>query len=316
MIKEVLKKLLPVSVRRPLKSRIERNLQKVLAKSGYTIARKSDYYSPLPPVDELAARIDRWNRPSSLKGISFDVDEMKSKLLALLSEYLQEFLSIPSFDELKTKGFGPGYTYLDALVLYLYIRHYKPRNYFEVGSGLSTYYCSLAGQANAREGHPLNIVCIEPYPYANLHAIPGIEIIARQVQDVDVSIYQRLGKEDIFFIDSSHIIRLDGDVPFLYLELLPILKKDVLIHIHDIPFPYNIPYPPEEYVLGRTWPMYWNEAMLVQAFLSYNHDFRIEMSTPIIRYYDEEFLIKNIPGYETVQENPRTFCSIWLQKMT
>lgn len=316
MLKDVLKRLLPLSVRRPLKARFERNLQRLLARSGYTIARSDDYYSPLPPVDDLASRLGRWNRPSTLRGISFEIDEMKSKLLELLDEYLDEFMALPSFDELKLKGYGPGYTYVDALVLYLYIRHYKPRNYFEVGSGLSTYYCSLAARVNAREGHPLNILCIEPHPYDQLKAIPGIEIIIKEVQDVDFSVYDRLGKEDVLFIDSSHIVKLDGDVPFLYLELLPALKKDVLIHVHDIPFPYNIPYPPQEYVLGRTWPMYWNEAMIVQAFLSYNHDFRIEMSTPLIRFYDEDFLKEHIPGYETIAENPRTFCSIWLQKMT
>jgi hypothetical protein len=54
---------------------------------------------------------------------------------------------------------------------------------------------------------------------------------------------------DVLFIDSSHILRLDGDVPFLYLEILPVLKKGVRVHIHDIPFPYNFPHPAEFWVL-------------------------------------------------------------------
>ena len=33
-----------------------------------------------------------------------------------------------------------------------------------------------------------------------------------------------------------------GDVPVLYLEVLPTLNVGVVVHIHDVPFPYNIPF--------------------------------------------------------------------------
>ena len=234
----------------------------------------------------------------------------------LLSRYLDEFSEIPPYEELRKMGFGPGYTAVDALTLYMMIRHIKPKRYVEVGSGLSTYYCSLAAARNTSEGHPLVITCIEPYPYDKLSTIPGIQIIAKKVQEVEISVFQELQRDDIFFIDSSHVLKIDGDVPFLYLEVLPALNVGVVIHVHDVPFPYNIPYPPQLWVFGRKWPMLWNEAMVVQAFLCFNSDFRIVMSTPLIRHADEAFLMTRIPFYESIDQNPNTFSSLWLRRMS
>ena len=195
------------------------------------------------------------------------------------------------------------------------VRHLKPVRYIEVGSGTSTYYCSLAAERNANEGHPLEMTCVEPRPYDKLHEIPGIRLISKEVQDVDASLFRQLQENDILFIDSSHVLRVDGDVPFLYLEVLPQLNPGVTIHVHDIPFPYNIPYPPEFWILEKEWPMFWNEAMVLQALLCFNDRFEIMMSTPLIRHFDEAFLNKLIPLYETVEQNPNTFSSIWLRRV-
>ena len=94
----------------------------------------------------------------------------------------------------------------------------------------------------------------------------------------------------MLFIDSSHIVKIDGEVPYLYLEVIPRLKKGVITHIHDTPFPYNVPYPPQLWIFDREWPVFWNEAMLLQAFLCYNDAFKILVSMPLLRYFDEDFL--------------------------
>jgi len=319
MIKNLLKQVLPSFVWNQLK-RIKMApsmaLQKFVELAGYTIARKNDFMSPLPSVSHLKGSIDRWYHPSALGGIDHDIEKMKANLLSLLSRYLGEFSTIPAYERLQKEGFGPGYSSLDALTLYMMIRHLKPRRYIEVGSGLSTYYCSLAAEKNASEGDPLHITCIEPYPYQMLYTIPGIQVISKEVQDVEISLFQQLQNNDVLFIDSSHIVKIDGDVPFLFLEVLPILNVGVVIHVHDIPYPYNFPYPPELWIFGRTWPVFWNEAMILQAFLCFNNKFRLEMSTPLIRYLDETFLKKNVPTYESVDQNPHTFSSIWLKRVS
>ena len=51
------------------------------------------------------------------------------------------------------------------------------------------------------------------------------EIIRSKVEDLDLSFFSVLQTNDILFLDSSHIIRPQGDVLFEYLELLPSLKK-------------------------------------------------------------------------------------------
>ena len=122
-------------------------------------------------------------------------------------------------------GFGPGYTAVDAMTLYMMIRHLKPRRYIEVGSGVSTFYCSLAAQRNASEGHPLEMTCIEPYPVRKIVDDRRNPDAREKVEDVDIALFQQLQENDVLFIDSSHILRVDGDVPFLYLEVLPILTS-------------------------------------------------------------------------------------------
>lgn len=290
--------------------------QTALEEAGFQVARNEDYYSPLPSVAQLKAGRAWWNRPSSLQGLQYDLDEMKAMLSGLISCYLNEFLMYPSYPEIKQMGFGPGYTAVDALLLYMMIRRLKPRRYLEVGSGVSTYYCSLAAQRNTGEGYPLQITCIEPHPFEKLAAIQGIQVLPRKVEDLDASLFRDLQENDVLFIDSSHILRIGGDVPFLYLEVLPALNVGVVIHIHDIPYPFNFPYPPEYWIFGREWPMFWNEAMVLQAFLAFNKSFKICLSAPLIRHFDEEFLKQTVPIYEPVEQNPNTFSSIWLRRLS
>jgi hypothetical protein len=135
------------------------------------------------------------------------------------------------------------------------------------------------------------------------------------VQDVDLTLFTSLGQGDVLFIDSSHVLKIDGDVPLVYLEILPRLNVGAVVHVHDIPFPYNIPYPPQLWIFGQEWPKWWNEAMVLQAFLCFNDKFRITMSTPLIRHFDEPFLRRTVPIYESIDQTPNTFSSIWLRRV-
>jgi hypothetical protein len=146
--------------------------------------------------------------------------------------------------------------------------------------------------------------------------MPGIRVLPQKVEDVDISLFQQLQENDVLFIDSSHILLVDGDVPFLYLEVLPARNAGVMTHIHDIAYPYNFPYPSELWIFGQDWRMFWNEPMVSQAFPAFNKNFKISMSTPMIRYFDEAFLKQNIPIYESVRQNANTFSSIRLTRIS
>ncbi len=52
-------------------------------------------------------------------------------------------------------------------------------------------------------------------------------------------------------------------------EILPRLKPGVLIHVHDIYWPFD--YPQEWIREGRAW----TEAYVLRAFLQFNNDFQI-----------------------------------------
>jgi hypothetical protein len=284
------------------------------------VSRKSDYYSPLPSQFDLARTESRWKKPSALSGVKYDLDAQRRFLLEIRDKYYDEFSKLAPYEENRRIGFGPGFSEVDAFTLHGMMRSLKPKRYLEVGSGLSTYYCSLAREFNEKEGATTKITCIEPYPYAKLSTIPGIELVQALVQDVPLDKFRELGAGDILFIDSSHILRLDGDVPYLFLEVLPQLAPGVHVQIHDIPFPYNFAYPSDFWVLLKhpqspTWPMYWNEAMLLQAFLAFNSEFEITVCCPMLRHFDEAFLARELPFYPAVQNDPAGSCgSIWIKR--
>jgi len=313
-MKAVLRKVLPKSIIKILITERERLHFFLLGRALRRINKSMDYYSPLPVLSKLEKNMSRWNKPSGLVGIAYDMPQMKNLFLDLISKYSTEYAKIPSYYENINKGYGPGYNALDAMTLYFMIRENKPRRYIEVGSGLSTYYCSLAAQRIREEGNQLKIICVEPYPYDALYRIPQVEVIKKEVQDIDISFFEQLESGDVLFIDSSHIIKIDGDVPFLFLEVIPRLKKGVIVHIHDVPFPYNIPFPPEIWVLGRM-PYFWNEAMLLQAFICYNDTYKIIFSAPLLRFYEETFLSENVPDYEPISKNPNSFSSLWIERI-
>jgi hypothetical protein len=291
----------------------------VVERCGFVITRKRDFYSPLPSETELRKTRSRWARPSALTGVAYDLDAMKNFVLELKNEFYSEFSSLPAHRELCRIGYGPGYPHVDAFTLFAMIRKLRPARYFEVGSGLSTYYCSLARQLNRKEGRDTSITCIEPFPFAKLREIEQIELLVQEIQDIPLSHFDSLASGDVLFIDSSHVVRQDGDVPFLFLEVLPRLASGVHVHIHDIPFPYNIPYPPEFWTLlddpqSNHWPMYWTEAMLLQALLAFNPKLEIVLSLPLIRFFEEDFVRETLPIYKPVSEEANTFSSIWLKR--
>ena len=289
-------------------------IQQLFRKYNWNIIRLSDYHSPLPDIVELRKNEKRWNKPSRLNGISFDIKLMKKKVTYYVNTYYSEYKLIESWDKKRDIGFGPGFPEVDCFFLYSLIRDIKPKLYIEIGSGLSTHYVSLAREKNKEEGYDLDIICVEPYPCKKLYEIDNVNIIKNELQNIDFSLFKKLGKDDILFIDSTHVLTIDGDVPYLYLEILPLLQDSVNIHIHDIPFPYNIPYPADLWILNKRWPVYWNEAMVTQAFLLFNNQYFINLSLPIIRYFEEKFLVEKLPIYKPIDELPNTFSSLWLEK--
>lgn len=163
--------------------------------------------------------------------------------------------------------FGP----LDATIFYGIIRRYRPRRIVEVGCGMSTLVALDATRRNAREDRSYSCehVCIEPYEQPWLETLP-VSLSRNKLEEVDPSLAEGLEAGDILFIDSSHIIRPQGDVLTAVFEWVGRVKPGVLIHVHDILSPRDYP---EEWLFSCRFM--WNEQYLLEAFLAFNESFRI-----------------------------------------
>jgi hypothetical protein len=99
---------------------------------------------------------------------------------------------------------------------------------------------------------------------------PGITILEKRVQEVSAAEFKLLQRNDILFIDSSHVSKPGSDVNYLLTEVLPILNSGVIIHFHDIYYPFEYT---KEYLLDLK--LLWSEVYSVHNFLLFNDSFKI-----------------------------------------
>ncbi len=240
-----------------------------------------------------------------------DVDEQLA-LLQKLRAYSPECNSLPNFAQISAEGFGLGYGEVEAHLLHCMIRHLKPHRIVEVGSGVSTVFALNALEKNYQaDAIDSTMVCVEPYPTAKLRQLAAenrITLRQKEVQDVSPELFKEMEEGDILFIDSSHVTKVDSDVNFLYLEVLQNLRKGVMIHVHDIAFPFPT-CPPEHPMFNHS--VLWNEAALVRAFLTWNTAFDIVMCQSYLHYKFPESIQKVVKIYDKRRHFPS---SLWFAK--
>lgn len=133
---------------------------------------------------------------------------------------------------------NPWFGRLDSEILYLVVRLLRPKNIIEVGAGYSTNIMYTALKDNQT---PFTFITVDPIMD---RVIPQKEIIQvrSKLEDTEIH-FELLGRNDILFIDSSHIFAPGNEVDILYNEVIPSLRSGVVVHIHDIFLPDD--YPPE-----------------------------------------------------------------------
>jgi len=227
------------------------------------------YYQPL--INPKKHLIKSLREDRMLAGIDYNITEQLEILAGF--KYNNELLKFP-IEQRKENEFyynNGAYKSGDAEYLYNIVRHFKPSRIIEIGSGNSTLMVKNAIIKNKEENsdYACEHICIEPFEMPWLKEI-GVELVREKVEHLDKSFFQKLSANDILFIDSSHIIRPQGDVLFEYLELLPSLNPGVLIHVHDIFTPKDYL---DEWIFDKH--LLWNEQYLLEAFLTFNSEFRI-----------------------------------------
>jgi len=266
---------------------------------------REHYYEPMTNPAKHLLRSLREER--TLSGL--DMNEAGQLAILAGFHYQNELKDIASNAEKSGFRFDNGFFESgDAEYLYNMIRCYKPRRIFEIGSGHSTRIARIAIAKNSTEmpGYRCRHVCIEPYEQPELGSM-GVEVIRRRVETLPSGFFCELAENDILFIDSSHVIRPQGDVLYEFLELLGNLAKGVIIHVHDI-------FTPRDYLDCTLIEerRFWNEQYILEAFLLFNHQFSVIGALNWLWHNHREEIISKCPILaQQVWREPGSF---WIRR--
>lgn len=262
---------------------------------------RNHYYEPLFDHSLLSRPLseDRY-----LPGINLNVDA-QTKLLSELT-YANEILDLkldqkPTTIEsfyINNGAFDAG----DAEFLYQFIRRTKPKKIIEIGSGNSTKIARLALIKSKEDaGVNCNHICIEPYEMPWLEDLQGVTIIRERIEECAINWSTELDSGDLLFIDSSHIIRPQGDVLAEYLQIFPQLKPGVHVHIHDIFTPKDYP---KSWVIDDV--KFWNEQYMLEALLTDTPRYKVIAALNYLKHNHFDNLLKVCP-YMTDNHEPGSF---------
>ena len=114
-------------------------------------------------------------------------------------------------------------------------------------------------------------------------------VIAKPLQDVDLSLFDVLESGDILFVDSTHVSKVNSDVNRIVFEILPRIARGVFVHIHDVFYPFE--YPLDWLREGRAW----NEQYLLRAFLQFNASFTIRLFGDYVTHRHADWFSQQMP---------------------
>lgn len=251
------------------------------------------YYSPVPDKDYVKKNSKRiFDRSKKeLPGIN-----LREKEQFQLLETFRTFYKDIYFTDEKTAAnryyYKNGlFSYSDAIFLHSMMRHFSPKRIIEAGSGYSS---AVMLDTNEKTfNNSIDILLIEPYP-VNLNKLTEgfpkqFRMLPNFVQDIPLDTFRTLEKNDILFIDSTHVSKAGSDVNYILFEILPVLKEGVIIHFHDVFYPFE--YPEAWIEKGFAW----NEDYMLRSFLMYNDHFEIIFFNTFMEQFYEKWITENMP---------------------
>ena len=272
--------------------------------------RPGHYTSPIPSMDDVRRGADRIFDRSlrDLPGVNLNVEGQLRLLEELRAFYAEQPFPEDASDRSRYYFRNDFYSYADAIFLYAMIRHARPQRIIEIGSGFSSF--AILDTNERFFGGRIRLTCVEPHPErlrARLRPedLQSVEILGVPVEDVDRSRYSQLQSGDMLFIDSSHVSKVGSDVNHIVFDVLPRLAPGVLVHFHDVFYPFEYP---REWVEARGY--YWNEAYLLRAFLQFNGAFRIRIWNEFLGRFQADALRAAMP---LCMKN--TGGSLWIERV-
>ena len=215
----------------------------LLYKKGYP---PGHYYSPVISPGDVKAQQNQLFEIHSNKIPEIEMNEEKQ--LLLLGELVSNYPSIPFAPEKKESlryyYNNNAYSFSDGIFLNLMMRHFKPEKIIEIGSGYSSV--AMMDTNEIFFNNSISLTFIEPFPerfysLCNPGDNESYKLIAKNLQDVDLTLFETLEDGDFLFVDSTHVSKTGSDVNKIIFEILPLLKKGVFIHFHDIFYPFEYP---------------------------------------------------------------------------
>lgn len=266
------------------------------------------FYSPIVSIENIKKRESEiWKNVENdgIAGINLRTEEQKS----LIRKFVQYYEEIPFKPEKQNKFRyyfeNDYYSYTDSIILYSFIRHFKPKRIIEIGSGFSS-----AVMLDTNEfffNNEIDLTFIDPYAERLLSLITQedlkrVKLIESDVQLIPLDVFKELQSGDILFVDSTHVTKTGSDVNYILFEILPTLNSGVLIHFHDIFYPFE--YPKEWVYKGYSW----NEDYILKAFLMYNDKFEIKSFSEYLHKHHKEVFEKLPLSYLNFGGN------LWIEK--
>lgn len=205
-------------------------------------------------------------------GLVFDLEKQLELLRKWGKEYSSYFKEIRNDPSINTQFMGEEYLHNsfyptpDAEIYLSMILDNKPKMILEVGSGFSTL---IARRAIDFVNLNTIIEIIDPSPRTSITKAAH-NYRYDYVENIPLDKFN-LESNSILFIDSSHICRSSGDLPFLYCQLIPTLPSGTIIHVHDVYIPYDYPS------ICQKW--LYSENYLLHALLCYSSKFKILFSS-------------------------------------
>lgn len=266
------------------------------------------FYSPIPGDDAIEAHRRRSSLPppEAVPAVDLRVDRQLELLAALQSHYGDQPFEDQPQPGLRYYFDNRFFSYADAIFLHCLMRELRPARVIEIGSGFSS--AVMLDTAERFLDGRLELTCVDPYPQ-RLESIMRprdahrVRVIRSPVQTVTTDELTALGSGDFLFIDSTHVSKTESDVNFIVFEVLPRLSPGVVVHFHDVHYPFD--YPVAWVAEGRAW----NEAYLLHAFLTYNETFEILLFTDMIAKLHADVLRDDFPLC-----TKNTGASLWLRK--
>ncbi len=222
----------------------------------------ANFYSNIPTIDDIKNSFEYRGDKLDWYDQVFDKEKIE-QFIDVITPYAEEFSPPLKGNRENPAEFfweNPAFSFSDAMSYYCMIRHFKPDNILEIGAGFSTLVadCALKKNGSGR------LTLIEPYPKAFLGQIDSVDtIIESFVQDIPLAeLIEMIEGVDLWFIDSTHTVKVGSDCLYLYLNVMPRIATELIVHSHDIFLPYGFP---KEHVMEQH--IYWTEQYLLYAYM-------------------------------------------------